>query len=253
MTYCITVAAAAVAAGLISACEPALAQTSAAPPQGDDASLFHRFAVPAKVAWGAISIDLAPGGWRVGHLDGPVASEAQLRAVLSRLTMLEVGGRCAGWVEGPTSYPCGFAIDDLDLGGTVEARFAALTTSWAAPSEAARPDPTLERPLVPDLGAHGLISPVLDIERFVALRAPLRYLGDKSRALGASMQFKFRAVSNALVPSEFDRTSGTVVLRSQPQPDEQRQAAGGGSGLRDGAAADSTTAGTALYAQEELR
>lgn len=228
----ITIVAASIAGCLMGVTAPSHGEASAAP-EGDAVSLFHRFTVPAKVAWGPISVELAPGNWRVGHLDGPVATEAQLRAVLARLTALEVGGRCAGWVEGPTSYPCGFAIADLDFGGTVEQRFSAITADQQVTIDSAQTKPMAGRTPGPDLAAHGLISPVLDVKRFVALRAPLRYLGDKSRALGARMQFRFRAVTNSLVPSEFDRASGAVVLHADPrvplatERDEQRHPAPG--------------------------
>ena len=58
-------------------------------------------------------------------------------------------------------------------------------------------------------------APRLDGERFVALRMPLPYLGDKSQALGGTLRFDIRAVSNVLVPSKFDRSSGLVILRAR--------------------------------------
>lgn len=213
-------------------CAAVHAQTNA-PARDEAVSLVHRFTIPGKVAWGPISIELSAGSWRVGRVDGPPATEAQLRAVLSRLTSIEVGGRCAGWVEKATSYPCGFAIAELDLGGAVAERFSGITADWnSAPSEPAQMNPVVQGARDAEPAAHGLISPVLDTERFVSLHAPLRYLGDKSRVLGTRLQFRFRAVTNSLVPSEFDRSSGAVVLRANPQvpmADEREEQAPSGS------------------------
>ena len=175
----------------------------------ESVTLVHRFTLPARLAWGTVSISLAPQAWRVGHLDGPVATEAQLRIALGELASIEIGGRCAGWVEGATSYPCGFAVGEIDLAGSVGERFSGVSADWQTPG-AQRRLPGTDRP---DFRASGLIAPVLDAPRFVSVRAPLRYLGDKAIAFGGKLDFRIRAVSNALVPSEFDRSSGTVILR----------------------------------------
>ena len=139
-----------------------------------------------------------------------MASEAQLRSVLAGLGGIEIGGRCAGWTEARTAYPCGFALRQLDLAGVVADRFGAMTADLDAPSGAERLLPIDDNP---QLRSSGLISPVSQPPRFVALRAPLRYLGDKGAAFGGKLAFDLRAVSNSLVPSEFDRSSGTVILR----------------------------------------
>ena len=85
---------------LVAACA---AQAQGAPPASDAGVLVHRFTIPPQQSWGPISIELIPAAWRVGHLDGPPATEAQLQAALGGLAGMEFGGRCAGWVEGPTS------------------------------------------------------------------------------------------------------------------------------------------------------
>lgn len=214
----VSIATASLAACLASAGVCAQAGNGASAPDREAFTLVHRFTIPVRIEWGSIAVELAPGGWRVGSAFGPPASDAQLRAVLSRLTRIEVGGHCAGWSEGLTVYPCGFAVADFDLGGLVEPRFSGLTVDWETPADAVQPNPVADRPrATPRPAAHGLISPALDAPRFVALRAPLRYLGDQSRAFGARMQFRFRCVTNALVPSEFDRTSGAIVLRADPK------------------------------------
>jgi len=101
----------------------------------DDGALYHRFTIPARQAWGTVSIALAAQEWRVGSPEDPPASPAQLHAVLGNLGAIEIGGRCAGWVEASTLYPCGFALEALDFAGTVTERYAAINIDWDAPAE----------------------------------------------------------------------------------------------------------------------
>jgi len=58
-------------------------------------------------------------------------------------------------------------------------------------------------------------APLVDDERFVALRLPWSYLGDKGETYGGTLQFDIRALSNVLAPSTFDRGSGLVILRAR--------------------------------------
>jgi hypothetical protein len=44
---------------------------------------------------------------------------------------------------------------------------------------------------------------------------PSPYLGDQSRTFGGTLRFDIRALSNVLVPSKFDRSSGRVILRAR--------------------------------------
>src|SRR5262245_10947452 len=83
-------------------------------PTGPEVVLVHGFKIPDGDAWGDVSIDLAAGAWHVGSASGPLASEAQLRWALRSLIGLELGGRCTGWVSGPTAYPCGFSLREVD-------------------------------------------------------------------------------------------------------------------------------------------
>jgi hypothetical protein len=190
------------------------AQAQTAAPPSDNGVLVHRFTLPAKQSWGTISIALSPASWRVGHADGPPASETQLRAALGNLAGVELGGRCAGWVEGPTSYPCAFAVRELDFAGNVADRYAAIVNDSTAADPARAAAAVASRPR--GIEGSGLIAPVPDSARFVGLHAPLRYLGDKERTFGGRLRFEMRAVSNPLVPSEFERDSGLVMLRAGP-------------------------------------
>jgi len=182
---------------------------------GPDVVLVHAFRIPNGDTWGRISIDLSSGGWRVGGPDGAPASEAQLRMVLRTLVAVEVGGRCAGWVDGATAYPCGFSLREIDWAGTVAQRYAAIAVDQqsvvvAAAREQAEVGLPAER-----RASSATASPKADDQRFVGLRLPRSYLGDKSHTLGGTLQFEIRALSNALAPSTFDRSSGLVVLRAR--------------------------------------
>lgn len=179
----------------------------------DDGALSHRFPVPLRQQWGTVSVELVAQHWRVGSFDGPAATEAQLRSVLGNLGAVEIGGHCAGWVEARTLYPCGFAIESLDLAGKVADRYAAIGIDWDAPAESGA------RVQSEEFRRSGLIAPVLGPMRFVAVHAPLRYLGDKREAAGGRIEFRLRAVSNPLVPSEFDRANGSVILRPGKRAD----------------------------------
>lgn len=178
-----------------------------------DTVLVHRFSIPGGESWGSISIDIVPGGWHVGDVEGRLATDVQLRHALRDLVGLEVGGRCTGWFDGLTAYPCGFSLRDVDLASAVSDRYAALAMDWEALSAARE---LADRGPLP--GTHASApsgSTRLDVQRFVALRMPLAYLGDKRAAFGGKLRFEIRAVSNALVPSLFDLGSGLVILQAR--------------------------------------
>jgi hypothetical protein len=174
--------------------------------------LVHAFRIPSGESWGPVSIDLSAGGWRVGGPGGPLATEGQLRVVLRSLVAAEVGGRCTGWVSGATAYPCGFSLRDIDLAGAVEPRYAAIAV-YQESVAATRDNVEVELPA--DVNASVPRLPRIDGERFVALRMPSSYLGDQSRTFGGTLRFDIRALSNVLVPSKFDRSSGLVILRAR--------------------------------------
>ena len=176
-----------------------------------ETTLYHPFMVASPQQWADVAIELQPQGWRVGRIDGPPASEAQLRAALGYLRSIEIGARCAGWVEGPTSYPCAVAVEGLDLADAVAQRFGATR---ADVGDAIEPAVRAAAGNVSaELRASSLIAPVLDAPRFVGVAAPSHYLGDQATAFGGTLKFRFRALSNPLVPSAIDRSSGAVILR----------------------------------------
>jgi hypothetical protein len=95
--------------------------------------LAHRFTIAEPPSWSDVAVHLAPGQWRVGGPDGPVASAWQLRSALARLIAVEVAGCCSGWADGSTAYPCGFTLRGLD-GSGLEVDSEPASASPAAPS-----------------------------------------------------------------------------------------------------------------------
>jgi len=176
-----------------------------------DVVLIHGFRIPNGDSWGKVSILLSNGGWRVGDPGGPLASQAQLRLVLRALVAVEIGGRCTGWLDGATAYPCGFSVREIDWAGRVEPRYAAIAVDQQSVAAARG----LAEPVLKEHASSVPRSPRLDRERFVALHLPADYLGDQGKAFGESLRFEIRALSNVLVPSKFDRSSGLAVLRAR--------------------------------------
>ena len=170
--------------------------------------LVHRFTLPKKPAWGKFSIDLAPAAWRVGGVDGPPAHAAQLQGALGALGSIEIGGRCTGWVDGPTAYPCGFALREIGFTAQTVERHGGIVMDWT-------PDPKRVQVAIntrPRADIKGLMAPLSDTQRFVAMHVAPYQLGDPAKAVGRKLEFEIRAVSNQLMPSSFDRASGLVSL-----------------------------------------
>lgn len=173
-----------------------------------DIALVHRFDLPGKLAWGKISIKLDSAGWRVGDIDGPRANPAQMSVALGAMRAIEIGTRCTGWVEGPTAYPCGFAVRELGFSRETDDRQAAIAMDWT-------PDPQRAQAAItarPQADMKGLLAPVLDTPRFVRLRVSAQQFGNPEKSTGDKLEFEVRVVSNPLVPSLFDRKSGLLTV-----------------------------------------
>jgi hypothetical protein len=198
------------AAGLFAATLPAASAPAAPPDTAAETTLHAGFRIAARQEWVTITIDLAPSAWRAGDANGRPVSPAEMQSMLARLRSVEVGGSCIGWVEGATSYPCGFAVEWLGAAGTGTPTFSARAVGWE--TSAAGRARTAGRS-TPELTAAGLISPLPDDAQFVAVKVPPALLG----APGSQrITFRIRAVSNPLVPSIFERDSGQIILRMGP-------------------------------------
>lgn len=172
----------------------------------DETTLHARFRLAAGETWASVTIELAPSAWRWGGAEGSPASQAQVQSVLLHLQSIEIGATCAGWADGPTSYPCGFAVEMVDA----EPAFAARAMGWE--SSAVARDRHAGRS-TPKLPRAGVIAPLPQAPSFVAVKVPAPVLaGGAARRI----TFRIRALSNSLVPSTFDRDSGEVILRARP-------------------------------------
>ena len=172
---------------------------AAATAQADPMTSLHlRFELRPGLGWTPLRVAPHAADWR--RADGSPATPAQVRAVLAQLAVVEVSARCAGWVDGATVYPCGFAVQ-ADRPGA--APFRAQAVHWHA-TDAARERSLREAP--EGVREAGLIAPVLDVPQRVAVLLP-------SAVVGGRLSVRIRPLTNRLVPSQFDRASGEIVLR----------------------------------------
>jgi len=206
------------ALGLLCACTLATAvPAEQRQPSDTDTVLMHRFRLPHGDAWGTVVVSLSAGGWHIGQAQGRLASTHLMRIALRDLVSIEIGARCAGWIDGPTVYPCGLSFRNVDLAGAVADRYTAIAMDWEALKVAHGAAAHGAQP-----GQHAsdvAALPRRDALRFVALRLPPIYLGDQSATLGGTLRFEVRTLSNAQAPSKFDRSSGWVILRARPRGD----------------------------------
>jgi hypothetical protein len=181
------------------------------------AALYHSFAIAPGHAWSSESIALQVGHWHVGSVDGPLASEAQLRAALTSLARIAIGGRCAAVVEGATGYPCGFALQHLSVDGIDGTRLdgiaADAVTLATAGRGAAETRDVESQPAAPGQTQH-LVQVVASV------------LGDAGARPGGRIAFVFRSFDNPLRPSSFDAASGVVELRARPRRSSRDAPAG---------------------------
>ena len=176
---------------------------------GDAMELHARFDIAPGQNWATVRIEAAD--WHLGSLQGTQATLAQLKALMAGSHLLAVGGRCAGWVEGQTSYPCGFSIEVLKLDSELLMAGPLHAYGWESTLQAR------ERSIAqasPEVRASGLIAPLPDEAKFVGIT--LLRVGTDKNPTESVLSFRIRTLSNPLVPSIFDRTSGSVVLRNGP-------------------------------------
>jgi hypothetical protein len=176
---------------------------------GERVELHARFDIAPGQNWATVRLEAAD--WHLGSLQGTQATPAQLKALMAGSHLLAVGGRCAGWVDGQTSYPCGFAIEVLKLDSELLMAGPLHAYGWESTLQAR------ERSIAqasPEVRASGLIAPLPDEAKFVGVT--LLRVGTDKNPTESVLSFRIRALSNPLVPSIFDRTSGSVVLRNGP-------------------------------------
>lgn len=172
-------------------------------------ALYHSFTIAPGHAWSSQSIALEAGHWHIGSPDGPLASEAQLRAALTGLSRIAIGGRCAAVMEGATGYPCGFALQHLNIDGIDAARLDgvaidAVTLATAARGAAGTRDAESQQEEPRE--AQELVQVVASVRGDAA---------DAGARPGGHIAFGFRSFDNPLRPSSFEAASGVVELRAR--------------------------------------
>jgi len=201
-----------IAATLLAAWLVGAGSQAAAQEQGMPLVLAHRFTIAEPPAWSEVAVELAPGPWRVGGPDGPVASAWQLQTTLGALIAVEVGGGCSAWVDGPTAYPCGFTLSGFELLGLDVDREPASASPDASAAPERTPTDAFACARRDTLTGDG--TKRQRAMRFVSIRPWLDNAGDRTRALGTTLRFQFRGIVNDLHPSKIDRASGVVILRT---------------------------------------
>lgn len=92
---------------------------------GEALTLVHDTAANPGVAWTSYSVPLEPAAWRVGTLTGAVATEADLRGVLSTLVGFRIRGEYrsgadTAWLDNVLFGAGGVAPGDVDGNGAVD-------------------------------------------------------------------------------------------------------------------------------------
>ncbi len=183
--------------------------------------LFQRARLAPSSPSAMVVIDFAAGQWRVGAIDGPVATEAELRAVLGDLQGIVVSGSCAN-AAAKLPSPCAFALRHPDLAGVVEPWGSSQVLGWTG---AAGPTP----------GAGQGLSVA---QRYFALLDPMRYT--EPLIPGVSIAFRYLGGAQALMPVGFDTQNSALILhndRSTPLAPQTYAIAGPGKRSAAGSAA----------------
>ena len=184
---------------------------------GAGVSLYLDFGLNPGTGWTHYEISLAlGGGWHVGSLSGPIASEAVILAVLSNLTALSIRGE---YVTGNTNDAAN--LDNVVVsseppsppvfqGGTVQSTFDTGLEGWSFLADVRAFD------WVPDDGNPGGYIQAVDwttgeVWYFVA---PDAFLGDKSGFYGGALSFDLRqsTLSNQFGDSDVVIEGGGLTL-----------------------------------------
>jgi hypothetical protein len=175
---------------------------------GDPIELHALFKLAPGFGWAVVQLEAKD--WRLGSPGGPVAAPDQVRAALDQPHSLHIGGRCAGWAESATSYPCGVEVDGLVRGDRSLLPYAMRAYGWEITPEVRQR--VLSRSS-DDLRASPLISPLPDAPQWVGVQLRVPRVAEHADRV-ATLSFRIRALSNVFAPSTFERASGSVVLRA---------------------------------------
>jgi hypothetical protein len=152
-----------------------------------------------------ITIDFNPAQWRVGAVDGPVATAAQLREVLDDLQGIVVSGDCANEAADtrkPAVQACAFALRHPNFVGLMNPAGAGHVLGWAM---GAGPQP----------GAGAGLSVAV---RYFGLLDPMRFAGSAGAGAGAGaaaqLAMRFEGGADMLIPSGFVPQGSALILHN---------------------------------------
>lgn len=152
-----------------------------------------------------VTIDFNPAQWRVGAIDGPVATAAQLREVLDDLQGIVVSGACANAAADtrkPVTQACAFALRHPDYVGPMNPASTGHVLGWAM---GAGPQP----------GAGAGLSVA---QRYFGLLDPVRFAGSAGAAAGtgaaAQLAMRFDGGADMLMPSGFVPQGSALILHN---------------------------------------
>jgi len=189
-------------------------------PFAQSATLVSRFDLGADGTWTIVHVRLAQGSWRVGSIDGRLATDGEVRSALALRARLTIGARCVSAREGDLIYPCGFALSAPDLGGRRDTDPEGMLRGWRGTLAYtvrgrldAGDDATVIAFDAPDAKAlRDRKGGTSGLPRFIGFAAPQDFLGDGTDAFGRTLSFRFRPVAGAMSTGAFDRASGIVSL-----------------------------------------
>lgn len=185
----------------LAAAAPNGAAQATAPDASEVHHLFQRADLGPSGRPVAIAINFAPTAWRVGSLDGPEATAAQLRSALAALQRIVLIGRCRGAEAALPDRPCSFRLGDPDFAGIVAPGAAGEVFGWVATARPATPG-AAEAPAAAML--------------YFGLLSPMRYASPSD--WGATIALRYEEAARTLIPAGFDTSGATVVLHNDRLP-----------------------------------
>ena len=157
-------------------------------------SLFHPFSVDSVGVWESESFLASSGQWRLGSVNGPIASGSEVDAVLGNLTSLGIHSTCANSDVGGLISFCGIGVSNVNLGGTATDDFADPGQTNAGWLQQAEGSPAVDAEWSAAGGNPGgyigLTNTAFDtVPVRLSLLAPERYLGNQGTSFATGFSF----------------------------------------------------------------
>ena len=173
--------------------------------------LYQRLHAPPPA--GTLSLDLSPGAWRVGTIDGPPAGDAMLRSMLDNLQGIVVAAACphAPLFAAAASDMCAFDTGEPAFAGVASDRLGGKVFGWVGTGGQ------------PPLRHLGLLTPLRD-GSVPGLRVVLRF-----DALPREATLAFDGVGATLILHDDHRGVAAVLAAARagsvPRAPERRMVA----------------------------